>query len=107
MTSKHFNTTPLHQQLRDTLVAAIADGAYQVGSLLPNEVELARSYGVSAGTARKALDAMEADFMLERTQGRGTFVRARRPARHCPWCKGTGRRKRRRAARKWTNGHGQ
>lgn len=103
-----FSRTTLHQQVRDILAGHIASGVYKVDGALPNENDLARELQVSAGTVRKALDSLEADFMLERTPGRGTFVRARRPARHCPWCEGTGRRKRRRrATRKWRNGHSQ
>ena len=35
---------------------------------------MAREFGVSAGTMRKALDLMEAERLLTRRQGRGTFV---------------------------------
>jgi alpha-galactosidase/6-phospho-beta-glucosidase family protein len=38
------------------------------------EGDLARELGVSPGTVRKALDKMEADRLVVRRQGRGTFV---------------------------------
>jgi GntR family transcriptional regulator len=65
---------PLYRQVRDTLVKRIADGVWQAGQLLPSEPELAGELGVSQGTVRKALDAMTAERLVIRRQGRGTFV---------------------------------
>jgi GntR family transcriptional regulator len=65
---------PLYLQLRDALLERIARGEWQPGQALPNESDLAREFGVSAGTMRKALDALEAERLLTRRQGRGTFV---------------------------------
>lgn len=64
----------LYLQVRDELLRRIAEGAWKPGACLPNEQDLAREYGVSAGTMRKALDGLEADKQIERRQGRGTFV---------------------------------
>lgn len=64
----------LYLQVRDVLVERIAAGAWKPGAAIPNEVELAREFGVSPGTMRKALDLMEAMRLLTRRQGRGTFV---------------------------------
>ena len=41
---------------------------------MPNELELARHYGVSVGTVRKALEILEDEKLIVRLQGRGTFV---------------------------------
>ena len=41
---------------------------------MPNEFQLADEFGVSQGTVRKALDALAAEHLVERHQGRGTFV---------------------------------
>jgi len=41
---------------------------------IANESDLARELGVSAGTVRKALELMEAQRLVTRRQGRGTFV---------------------------------
>lgn len=65
---------PLYQQIRDVLVQRIADGRLQPGEMLPSEMQLAGELGVSQGTVRKALDAMTAERLLVRRQGRGTFV---------------------------------
>src|SRR5690349_11498844 len=42
--------------------------------MLPSEFDLAAEYNVSQGTVRKALTALEADRLIVRRQGRGTYV---------------------------------
>ncbi|MGF6292903.1 GntR family transcriptional regulator [Paraburkholderia youngii] len=42
---------------------------------IPTEQALANSYDVAVGTVRKAVDLLVAEGLLERFQGRGTFVR--------------------------------
>ena len=69
-----FSNKPLYLQLRDALVERIAGGDWKPNTAIPNESDLAREFGVSAGTMRKALDMMEAERLLTRRQGRGTFV---------------------------------
>lgn len=65
---------PLYVQVKDSLIRRLIDGAWQPGQIIPSEMELAREVGVSQGTIRKALDAMSAENLLVRRQGRGTFV---------------------------------
>ncbi|HEX2841685.1 GntR family transcriptional regulator [Hyphomicrobium sp.] len=65
---------PLYLQVRDLLVKKIVNGHWKPGSSLPNEIQLAQQHGISIGTVRKALDLMEADRIVTRRQGRGTFV---------------------------------
>src|SRR5437870_2469099 len=74
MTTGRFSNRPLYLQLRDALAERIAGGEWRPGSAIPNESDLAREFGVSAGTMRKALDLMEAERLLTRRQGRGTYV---------------------------------
>ena len=74
ISSGRFSNRPLYLQLRDALAERIASGEWKPGSAIPNESDLAREFGVSAGTMRKALDLMEAERLLTRRQGRGTFV---------------------------------
>lgn len=74
MSSKQFNAAPLYVQLRTALTRRIANGDWKPGETMPNEIELAREYGLSAGTVRKALDWMEEARLISRQQGRGTFV---------------------------------
>jgi GntR family transcriptional regulator len=65
---------PLYLQVHDILADRIATGVWGPGSNLPNELNLAQELGVSLGTVRKALEQMEADQLIARKQGRGTFV---------------------------------
>jgi GntR family transcriptional regulator len=65
---------PLYLQVREEITRQLASGRWQPGTMLPSEQELARELGVSQGTVRKALDAMTAERILVRRQGRGTFV---------------------------------
>lgn len=69
------NRLPRYHQLRDQLAALIAERRWRPGDAIPTEQELARSYEVAVGTVRKAVDVLVAEGMLERFQGRGTFVR--------------------------------
>lgn len=69
-----FSTRPLYLQVRDALASRIAMGEWKPNAAIPNESDLAREFGVSAGTMRKALDMMEGERLLTRRQGRGTFV---------------------------------
>jgi GntR family transcriptional regulator len=61
-------------QVRDALASRIAMGEWKPNAAIPNEGDLAREFGVSSGTMRKALDLMEGERLLTRRQGRGTFV---------------------------------
>jgi GntR family transcriptional regulator len=65
---------PLYLQVCELLTGQIANGTWQPNASLPNEVDLARELGVSPGTVRKALEKLEADRLVVRRQGRGTFV---------------------------------
>lgn len=71
---KGFSRRTLYQQVRDVLAARIAAGEWRPGIALPSEADLARELGVSAGTTRKALKLLEAERLLARRQGHGTFV---------------------------------
>ncbi|SIT43808.1 Transcriptional regulator, GntR family [Paraburkholderia ribeironis] len=66
---------PRYQRLRDEMVALIAARHWRPGEAIPTEQALASSYDVAVGTVRKAVDLLVAEGLLERFQGRGTFVR--------------------------------
>jgi DNA-binding transcriptional regulator YhcF (GntR family) len=65
------------QRLREKLRAAIASGELQ--GKLPGERALARRFNVNAKTLSKALTDLAAEGLLERSIGRGTFVRGSAP----------------------------
>jgi GntR family transcriptional regulator len=72
---------PLYVQVRERLIERIAEGLWQPGQPLPSEIMLAEEFGVSQGTVRKALDALAADNLVVRHQGKGTFVATHTPQR--------------------------
>ena len=65
---------PLYAQVRERLLERIVGKEWQQGQMLPNEFDLARQFGVSIGTIRKAVEGLETARMVVRKQGRGTFV---------------------------------
>ncbi len=64
-----------YQRLRDEIADKIARHVWRPGQVLPTEAELAASHNIAVGTVRKAIDALAADGLVERQQGRGMFVR--------------------------------
>lgn len=50
-------------------------GAWAPGAAIPAESELAKNFGVALGTMRKALDVLVEQGIVERVQGKGTYVR--------------------------------
>ncbi|SBV99606.1 Transcriptional regulator, GntR family [uncultured Alphaproteobacteria bacterium] len=66
---------PLYHRLRDEMLERITHGEWRPDQAIPTEAELARAYGVAVGTVRKAVEMLVAEGLLERNQGRGTFVR--------------------------------
>ena len=71
---------PLYAQVRDQLIERIRSGVWKPGQLIPNEFEIAAEFGVSQGTARKAIEALASERLVLRRQGRGTFVVEHTPA---------------------------
>jgi GntR family transcriptional regulator len=65
---------PLYRQVYDIIVGRVAEGSWRPGEALPSEHRLAAELGVSQGTMRKVLDALTAEKLLERRQGKGTFI---------------------------------
>jgi GntR family transcriptional regulator len=52
----------------------ILHGEWRPGQMLPSETHLSQEYGVALGTIRQALSLLVQDGVVERQQGRGTFV---------------------------------
>jgi GntR family transcriptional regulator len=74
VSAKSLAREPLYIQVCELLTRRIAGGVWKPNAALPNELELARELGVSSGTIRKAMEKLEADRLVVRRQGRGTFV---------------------------------
>ncbi len=65
---------PLYAQVKALILRRLIDGVWRPGTMLPSEIQLGVDFGVSQGTVRKALDALAAENLVVRHQGRGTFV---------------------------------
>jgi len=73
--------TPLYHQIYVLLREQIVSGAYAPRAPLPTEHELMRRFRVSRITAKRALDELAGEGLVERSRGRGTrVVEALRPA---------------------------
>lgn len=64
----------LYKIVAKSLLSAIQTGQIKHGDSLASETDLAKSFGVSVGTLRKAVDELVAQQILVRYQGRGTYV---------------------------------
>ena len=65
---------PLYLQIKALLEKSLEAREWRPGEAIPSEIDLARRYRVSQGTVRKAIDALAADNLVVRRQGKGTFV---------------------------------
>ncbi len=65
---------PLYAQVANYLRDRISAAEWSPAEPMPNEAMLAKDIGVSVGTMRKALEMLEAERLIQRRQGRGTFV---------------------------------
>ncbi|MFN3168200.1 MAG: GntR family transcriptional regulator [Phycisphaeraceae bacterium] len=66
---------PLYRDVRDAMVDAIRAGIFHPGDRIPTTKQLSQQLSVSLVTAHRAMQELVASGHLERTQGRGTFVR--------------------------------
>lgn len=65
---------PLYVQLKEKIEQKISDGEYKPGEKLQTEGEMAKSFGVSIITVRKAVSELVEKGLVEKKQGKGTFV---------------------------------
>ncbi|MEM9303408.1 MAG: GntR family transcriptional regulator [Pseudomonadota bacterium] len=68
------NRTPLYHQLFLLLKGAIVDGTVSNGAQMPTELQLADSFAVSRITAKRAMDELAGEGLVERRRGKGTHV---------------------------------
>jgi GntR family transcriptional regulator len=66
---------PIGDQIRRIILGEITSGAWTEGEQLPTERELAERFGVSLAPLRSALNDLTKAGVIERIQGKGTFVR--------------------------------
>jgi len=66
---------PKYLQVADTLRQEIAEGVFRDGQTLMTEEELRLRFDVSRQTIRQAISLLEADGLVDRRRGSGTYVR--------------------------------
>jgi GntR family transcriptional regulator len=78
--------TPLYHQMFSLLRDRILSGEIPRGARIPTEFDLADGFGVSRITAKRALDELAAEGLVERRRGKGTHVihRTRPKPMHSP-----------------------
>ena len=65
---------PLYRRLLAQLRSDLDSGRLRPGDLIPPELEIARSHGISRHTVRQAIVELAREGLLRRERGRGTFV---------------------------------
>lgn len=70
---------PRYAQIKEALRNKILEGSYHAHERLPSESELMSAYGVSRITVRQALSGLEAEHLIFRIPGKGSFVSRSRP----------------------------
>lgn len=73
------SATPLFVQLRDRLRNHIVSGGLPTGSKLPSESQLEIEHGVSRITVRQALAELHAEGLIEKVNGKGSYVKRPEP----------------------------
>ena len=65
---------PIYRQLVDSIHSAVKKGELAAGQQLLTVQELTEKLGIARGTAKRAYDELERLGVVEKVQGRGTFV---------------------------------
>jgi len=66
--------TPLYYQMYTLLKNRILDGSIPDGTQMPTEQQLAEAFSVSRITAKRAMDELSNEELVERRRGKGTHV---------------------------------
>jgi DNA-binding GntR family transcriptional regulator len=70
---------PKYRQLLQLLRTQILSGELPSGARLPTEEDLSRTYGLSRGTVRKAIEQLGAEGLVRTEQGSGSYVSSAHP----------------------------
>ena len=74
-----YDLGPRARRVYSLLLERIRSGELAPGTRLPPHTDLAETFGVAPLTVRQVLARLEADGLLSRERGRGTFVQAAEP----------------------------
>jgi GntR family transcriptional regulator len=77
-TSKE-HVIPLYNRIESLMRSKILSGQYEPNEKLPTEEELVQEFGVSKITIRNAMGRLEAQGLIVRNRGKGTFVARKVP----------------------------
>ena len=75
---RRHSPVPLHHQIKIAVLEGVEQGWLPPGVQLPRERELAESLGVSLAPVRQAMADLSKEGYVERTRGKGTFIRDRK-----------------------------
>ncbi len=73
--------SPLYRQIKTLITESLKEGQWRPGESIPSETELAQKFQVSQGTVRKVIDELASEHILQRRQGKGTFVATHQESR--------------------------
>ena len=79
--NEEMQNSPLADQTYGEILAQIISGALEVGAKLPSENDYCRMFSVSRPIVRTALSRLDADGIVERKRGSGTYIKRRPPHR--------------------------
>jgi len=65
---------PPYQRVKQSLKEGLAEGRWPPGALMPSESELTATFAVSRMTVNRALRELQAEGLVQRAQGLGTFA---------------------------------
>lgn len=68
------DSVPAYRQIIAYLKGGISSGKLHPGDMLPTEMSLCESFGVSRTTVRQAFQILEREGFIVRKRGKGTFV---------------------------------
>ncbi|SNS15873.1 GntR family transcriptional regulator [Anaerovirgula multivorans] len=73
---------PLYKQLQEILKKQIQSGERKPREKISSEINLAKEFDVSVITARKAVNLLVEEGLVEKKQGKGTFIAAQKYTRN-------------------------
>ena len=77
----HNSVVPLYAQIVEQLKQDIENGVFNKTGRIPTEAELAEQYRVSRITVRRAVDDLVNQGLVEKKQGKGTFITSQKFSR--------------------------
>jgi len=75
------NNISLFEQIKADIKEKISTGVYEAGAKIPTESELIDLYNVSRITVRRAINDLSREGILNKKQGKGTFVQEKKITR--------------------------